>query len=111
MLKPATVELMRKNVLAEGVKVDTFGPVLEGVGFGLDFAIVLDPAAAGSPQGRNTYYWGGAFGTWFWIDPVNDVIVVGMIQNLNGSTPGRGTPELRARSAKLVYQALTESTR
>ena len=111
LLKPATVELMRKNVLAEGVKVDTFGTGLEGVGFGLDFAIVLDPAAAGSPQGRNTYYWGGAFGTWFWIDPANDVIVVGMIQNLNGSTPGRGTPELRSRSAKLVYQALTESTR
>ena len=111
LLKPATIELMRKNVLAEGVKVDTFGSPQEGIGFGLDFAIVMDPAAANSPQGRNTYYWGGAFGTWFWIDPVNDVIVVGMIQNLNGSTPGRGTPELRSRSAKLVYQALTESTR
>jgi len=111
LLKPATIELMRKNVLADGVKVDTYGSPQEGLGFGLDFAIMMDPAAAESPQAKGTYYWGGAFGTWFWIDPVNDVIVVGMIQNLNGSTPGRGTPELRRRSAKLVYQALSDSTR
>ena len=85
-------------------------PHWKGVGFGLDFAIVMDPAAAVVHK-ASTYYWGGAFGTWFWIDPVNDVIVVGMIQNLNGSTPGRGTPDLRGSSAKLVYQALTDSTR
>ena len=111
LLKPATVELMRTNVLNEGVKVDLYGPAQEGIGFGLDFAIVLDPAKAGSLQGRNTFYWGGAFGTWFWIDPTNDVIVVGMIQNVNGSQPGRGTPPLRSMSQKLVYQALTDSTR
>src|SRR5262245_55503343 len=42
-LKTSTVELMRTNVLAAGVKVDTFGPGLAGIGFGLDFAIVMDP--------------------------------------------------------------------
>jgi CubicO group peptidase (beta-lactamase class C family) len=111
LLKPATVELMRTNVLKEGVKVDLYGPAQEGIGFGLDFAIVLDPAKAGVLQGRNTFYWGGAFGTWFWIDPTSNVIVVGMIQNVNGSVPGRGTPPLRSLSQKLVYQALTDSTR
>ena len=42
----------------------------------------MDPAAAKTPEGRNTFYWGGAFGTWFWIDPTNDVVVVGMMQNV-----------------------------
>jgi CubicO group peptidase (beta-lactamase class C family) len=111
LLKRETVELMRTNVLAEGVKVDTYGSSLEGIGFGLDFAIVLDPAAFGTSHGRNTFYWGGAFGTWFWIDPTNDVIVVGMIQNVNGSLPTGGTPPLRNLSQKLVYQALNDRTK
>lgn len=110
LLKPVTIELMRTNVLAPGVSVDTFGKPQEGIGFGLDFAIVLDPAKAGTLQGRHTFYWGGAFGTWFWIDPANDLIVVGMIQNANGSTPNGGTPPLRSLSSKLVYQALMETS-
>ena len=110
LLKRQTVALMRTNVLAPGVKVDTFVP-LEGIGFGLDFAIVMDPAAFGSSHGRNTFYWGGAFGTWFWIDPTNDVIVVGMIQNINGSAPDGGSPPLRVLSQKLVYQALSDRTK
>ena len=110
LLKRQTVALMRTNVLAPGVKVDTFA-TLEGIGFGLDFAIVMDPAAFGSSHGRNTFYWGGAFGTWFWIDPTNDVIVVGMIQNVNASVPDGGSPSLRVLSQKLVYQALSDRTK
>jgi CubicO group peptidase (beta-lactamase class C family) len=104
-LKRSTVELMRTNVLAEGVEVGANGP---GIGFGLDFAIVTDPVAANTPQGRNSFYWGGAFGTWFWIDPTNDVVVVGMIQNVNGSQPTGGTPPVRLLSRQLVYQALVD---
>jgi CubicO group peptidase (beta-lactamase class C family) len=111
LLKPATIELMRTNVLADGVKVDVYGPAQEGIGFGLDFAIVLDPAKAGTMQGRNTFYWGGAFGTWFWIDPANDLIVVGMIQNVDGSRPNGGTPPMRRLSQELVYKALTDTTK
>jgi CubicO group peptidase (beta-lactamase class C family) len=110
-LKPSTVELMRTNVLAENVKVDLYGPSEEGIGFGLDFAIVMDPAKANTPRGRNTFYWGGAFGSWFWIDPTNDVVVVGMIQNQNGSVPTGDTPRLRPMSAQLIYQALTGATK
>ena len=76
-IKKSTVELMRTNVLEQGVKVDLYGPSQEGIGFGLDFAIVMDPAVAKTPDGKNTFYWGGAFGTWFWIDPTNDLVVVG----------------------------------
>jgi CubicO group peptidase (beta-lactamase class C family) len=108
LLKPTTVELMRTNVLPDGVMVDLYGPKEPGIGFGMDVAIVVDPASAQTPRGKNTFYWGGAFGTWFWVDPTNDVIVVGMIQNLRGSIPTGDTPQLRALSAKLVYAALTK---
>jgi CubicO group peptidase (beta-lactamase class C family) len=111
ILQPKTIELMRTNVLADGVMVDLYGPKEPGIGFGLDFAIVMDPAAAKTPRGRNTFYWGGAFGTWFWIDPTNDVIVVGMIQNVNGSVPTGMTPPLRTLSPNMVYGALNSASR
>jgi CubicO group peptidase (beta-lactamase class C family) len=81
---------------------------MDGIGFGLDLAVILDPAAAKTPQSRGTYYWGGAFGTWFWIDPSRDLIMIGMIQNVNGSVPGRGTPSLRPIAYPLVYQAIAQ---
>ena len=107
-LKATTVELMRTNVLAKGVTVDGNGPGQPGIGFGLDFAIVTDPDAAKTPTGRNTFYWNGAFGTWFWMDPTNDVVVVGMIQNVSGSSPTGGSPQVRPLSRQLVYQALVD---
>jgi CubicO group peptidase (beta-lactamase class C family) len=111
ILKADTVRQMRTNVLNPGVKVDLYGPNQEGIGFGMDFAIVMDPSAAGTQQGLNSFYWGGAFGTWFWIDPTNDLVFVGMIQNLNGSRPDAGTPPTRSISYKLVYDALTEPSK
>ncbi|MFC3080471.1 serine hydrolase domain-containing protein [Phenylobacterium terrae] len=106
LLKPETAVLMRRNVLAPGVKVDLYGPSQEGVGFGMDFAVLMDPAAAGTPMGLDTHWWGGAFGTWFWIDPTNDIVFVGFIQNLRGSIPGGGTPPMRDITPRLVYAAL-----
>jgi CubicO group peptidase (beta-lactamase class C family) len=69
ILGPATVRLMRTNVLPAGAR--TMGP---GTGFGLDFAVVEDPVAAGGYGGAGTFYWGGYAGTWFWIDPVYNLI-------------------------------------
>jgi len=109
VLKPETVKLMRKSVLQPGVGVDLYGPVQKGVGFGMDFAINERPAESGLPQGADSFWWGGAFGTWFWIDPTNDVVFVGMIQNLRGSVPGAGTPDVRTTSAKAVYAALAKA--
>ena len=111
LLKPATVELMRTNVLNDDVQVDLYGPKESGIGFGLDFAVVLDPVKANTPRGKDSFYWGGAFGTWFWIDPTNDVIVIGMIQNVGGSVPTGATPPMRSISPKMVYAALTNPTR
>ena len=90
--------------------VDLYGPThnIAGIGFGLDFAIILDPAKANTPEGKNSFYWGGTVGTWFWIDPTNDVIVIGMMQNVNGSSPTAGSPQVRPLSRKLVYAALVD---
>jgi CubicO group peptidase (beta-lactamase class C family) len=107
-LKAATVELMHANVLEPGVNVTLYSPDTVGLGFGMDFAIVQDPAAAKTSQGVESFYWGGAFGTWFWIDPVNDMIVVGMIQNVAGSQTAAGNPAVREQSARAVYAAMTD---
>jgi CubicO group peptidase (beta-lactamase class C family) len=106
ILKPETVKLMRADVLQPGVGVDLYGPVQKGLGFGMDFAVHRRPAESGLPHGQDSYWWGGAFGTWFWIDPANDLIFIGMIQNLRGSIPGGGTPDVRGASARLVYATL-----
>ncbi len=107
-LKAETVKLMRKSVLQPGVMVDLYGPDQPGIGFGLDFAVIEDPSKVPTPQGKDTFYWGGAFGTWFWLDPTNDLLFVGMIQNINGSVPGAGTPAVRTLSPQLTYAALTD---
>jgi CubicO group peptidase (beta-lactamase class C family) len=67
----------------------------------------MDPVLANTAQGVESFYWGGAFGTWFWIDPVNDLIVIGLIQNVAGTTPD-GAPAMRELSARAVYAALTD---
>ena len=107
-LKAETVDLMHQNVLEKGVNVTLYSPETRGLGFGMDFAIVQDPQLAKTSQGIESFYWGGAFGTWFWIDPVNDMIVIGFIQNVGGSTPAAGNPLLREMSAKAVYAAMTD---
>ncbi|HEY9216618.1 MAG TPA: serine hydrolase domain-containing protein [Phenylobacterium sp.] len=106
ILRKETAEMMRRNVLAPGVKVNLLGTPEAGIGFGMDFAVLLDPAARKSPLGVNSHYWGGAFGTWFWIDPANDLIFVGFIQNLNGTIPAFGTPPMREITPRIVYAAL-----
>jgi CubicO group peptidase (beta-lactamase class C family) len=111
ILKAETVALMRQNVLNPGVMLDLYGPDQPGIGFGMDFAVVMDPAAASTKQGLNTFYWGGAFGTWFWIDPTNDVVFVGMIQNMEGSRPDKGTPQVRPMSVDWAYTALADTTK
>lgn len=98
ILSPLSVKLMRANMLPESAP--TFEP---GIGFGLDFAVIEDPAAAGGYYGKGTYFWGGFAGTWFWIDPVYNLIVIGMIQQRDGDAT-----DFRALSRSLTYQAIVE---
>ena len=110
ILKPETVKLMSENHIG-GLNVAVDGtrpqPGAEAVRFGLDFAVYVDPRTAGLPYGNGSYYWGGAAGTWFWVDPVNDLAFVGMIQMQGGNRPNG--LNFRADSAKLVYAALAPS--
>ena len=102
LLSPRTVELMRTNVLPPTM------PILSpGAGFGLDFAVYTDVMAAGGYYGKGTYFWGGAAGTWFWIDPINDMIVVGMIQQAagTGAAAVAEVPDVRGLSHAWVYQS------
>jgi CubicO group peptidase (beta-lactamase class C family) len=79
------------------------------LGFGLDFAISLDPAKLGSLQGKGSIWWGGAAGTWFWIDPKNDLFFLGMIQRFGGGAAG--SARLGVESQTFVYSALTDPLR
>ena len=99
LLKPESVELMRTNHLPE----EALSAWRSGRGFGLDFAVVMNPSEAGSPLGAGSYYWRGAAGTWFWIDPTTDLTFVGMIQH-RGSAVG----EVQQLSRRLVYEAVIE---
>lgn len=107
ILAPETVELMDTNVIPHDVLVKSNGTTglrfNEAVGFGLDFMVDKDPRAAGSLEGKNTMSWGGAAGTWFWIDPTNDIVFVGMIQRYGGT----GGDDLGTTARTLTYQALT----
>ena len=114
ILAPATVALMQANHLADGVTADpsSAGGVVigdKGLGFGLDFAVVTDPARLGSLEGNGSIWWGGAAGTWFWIDPKNDLFFLGMIQRFGGGAAG--SAQLGVTSQTFVYSALTDPQR
>ena len=110
ILGPKTIELMTINHLPALVSAAGAGepPGLAGVGgrggsgFGLGVAVVTDVPAMRVIGSVGEYSWGGAAGTIFWVDPVEDLLVVSMIQLMGSPWPLRN--ELKA----LTYQALTE---
>jgi len=81
---------------------DTLPGFVNGTGFGLGFAVIEDPTAAGGIGSVGEYYWGGAAGTIFWIDPVEELIGVVMIQHMNVQVP------LRATFKALAYGAIVD---
>ncbi len=104
ILKPDTVEMMATNFLPDGVFLGENGVSSDpsaGAGFGLDVAVIL---AEDGVQPKGSFMWGGAAGTWFWIDPVNRLYFIGMIQVFGGSLDR----EMRTESAELVYEAFEE---
>lgn len=105
ILSPSTIRLMASNHLTD-TTLATYQAGNPGRGFGLDVDVVMDPAAAGTTAGKGSFSWGGAAGTWFWVDPENDVVVLGFIHVLGGSRY-----RLDERSATLVYQALVDPSK
>jgi CubicO group peptidase (beta-lactamase class C family) len=107
LLSPRTVGYMTRNHLPGGLDLATFGRPLYaespflGVGFGLGFAVVIDPVPGRVVCAPGELSWGGAASTAFWIDPEAGLTVSFFTQLLPSSTyPIR--PQLR----QLVYQAL-----
>lgn len=78
ILSPAAVTLMRQGHLPTSIS-NLGGFVDPGNTFGLDFAIVTDSDKAYG-QAPGVQWWFGIAGTWFWIDPLNEFIFIGMIQ-------------------------------
>jgi CubicO group peptidase (beta-lactamase class C family) len=109
LLSPRTVAYMTLNHLPGNADLDSFGrplyaeSVFQGVGFGLGFAVQLDPAASRTLCSAGEFNWGGAASTTFWVDPAEQLTVSFFTQFMPSSTyPIR--PQLR----QLVYQALVD---
>ena len=98
LLGAKTVEFMSRNHLSEEQN-STFSPAL---GFGLGFATIEDATGVGYPATEGTFYWSGAASTYFWIDPVEDIVVVSMTQHMGV----RETGAVRGELSALVYGAL-----
>jgi len=75
----------------------------DGIGFGLGFAVTLDPAHAGVVGSAGEYAWGGMASTAFWVDPLEEMTVMFFTQ----LTPSSSYP-IRRELRVLTYQALTK---
>ena len=107
ILAPSSVKLMTSNHLSPELLAGGFSIGAQfmrpGFGYGYDCAVAFDPPMANLSDGKGTFLWDGAAGTWFWVDPTNDIVFVGMIQRMGG-----GQPNLQYASHDLVYQALVD---
>jgi CubicO group peptidase (beta-lactamase class C family) len=106
ILSAASVQLMSTNHLAANLLTGEFSigaqVMRPGLGYGYDCAVEYDPGEANLPDGRGTFFWDGAAGTWFWIDPTNDIVFIGMVQRVLGPD----SPQVEYQSRPAVYQAL-----
>jgi CubicO group peptidase (beta-lactamase class C family) len=109
ILGSRTVDYMARNHLPGGVDLETFGRPLfaettfDGVGFGLGFSVVDDPAKNKVLSSKGDYGWGGAASTVFWVDPVENITAIFLTQLLPSSTH-----PIRPQLKQLVNQALVD---
>jgi CubicO group peptidase (beta-lactamase class C family) len=113
LLSPHTVRLMTNDALPPNIAYTERGvrqngdiaPMPQmGQGFGLGFAVRTALGHNPLPGSVGTFYWTGAWGTTFWIDPQEKLIAVQMIQ-----VPLAEGPAYRRVFRNLTYQALTGS--
>ena len=100
LLGRKTLALMTADHLG-GIPVaaDLLAP---GHGFGLGFAVRLAAGMAPFPGSIGSYFWGGAAGTTFWVDPAERMFAVLMIQ-----APGQ-REHYRVLFRDLAYAALAD---
>lgn len=99
LLGRKTVEMMHSDFLGDRPRT---GVLPEGYGFGLTFAINRGPGQTATVGSQGEYYWGGAAGTAFWIDPKEQMIGVFLIQVL--------PPNIQAgdQFKRMAYEALID---
>lgn len=109
LLSPKTLEFMTMNHLPGNKTLKDMGDKtfsesrMDGSGFGLGWAVTTDVVATTQPGSVGTFSWGGMASTFFWIDPVEDLIAIQMTQLMpSGAYPIR--PQLQ----QLVYAAIEE---
>lgn len=110
IVAPKTLALMTANHLPGGADLTQLSDSMfsesqnAGVGFGLGFATVIDPAKTLMPASKGEFYWGGAYSTAFFVDPVERLTMVFMTQVY----PSSAYP-IRRQLKTLIYSALNES--
>jgi CubicO group peptidase (beta-lactamase class C family) len=108
ILGPRTVALMHRNHLLDNKDLTQLGiggfseTTNEGIGFGLGFAMTVNPDKTGSISSGD-YYWGGAASTIFWIDEAEELSVVFMTQQMPS-----GTFNFRGQLKSIVYSSIVE---
>ena len=98
LLSPRTVDLMASNHV--GDLYTGIGQRTKGMGFGLTVDVVLDNIAAGRRVSSGSFGWGGAFGTYFWVDRKESLVGLLMVQESVG--------QLRTDLENAVMQAIIE---
>jgi CubicO group peptidase (beta-lactamase class C family) len=114
LLSPKTVALMTANHLPGGKEIAELSPAADafnetgyrGIGFGLGLAVTLNPARVGIPGTVGEYSWGGMASTTFFVDPVEDMIVIFMTQVITDTVR---RVKLRRTLRTLVYGAMAQS--
>ena len=102
-----TLDFMTRNHLPGGADMGEFATggfsesAYAGVGFGLGFASKLNPVQNGYPASAGSYFWGGLASTLFWVDPVEDLVVIFMTQLIPSSTFN-----FRGQLENIIYAAL-----
>ena len=108
IISPKTLELMTANHLPGGKDLTEISRSLfseaenAGVGFGLGFATTMDPAKTMVPGSAGEFYWGGMFSTAFFVDPLEDIIMIFMTQLMPSSTY-----PVRREIKTMLYAALS----
>ena len=109
LLAPRTLELMTRNHLPGGADLGQCSiggfaeTVFDGIGFGLGFAVVLDPGPAKTAGSAGELYWGGLASTAFWVDRSTGVTAAFYTQLVPSSTY-----PIRSQLRQLVYSALLD---
>jgi CubicO group peptidase (beta-lactamase class C family) len=110
LIGPKTLALMTSNHLPGGRDLTEMSRSMfseatnAGVGFGLGFAITMNPSQTLIPGSAGEYFWGGAATTSFWIDPAEELTAIFMTQVL----PSSAYP-VRRELRTMVYAAISDS--